>query len=413
MGLAASQARLLSLTARIHDVEFEAQQLQYAKLKLALLEDDVYKKYEEALDAETLTLPGADGSRIKASFDNLCGSGSINSSLGKNHYIFRDKNDDIILPDEIYNGYLDYVQSSKNNDPYEFAMYMMGIDINDESCSNTVNDMMLDESLSVLTDLKEKIYKQIETLFDYSDTYAENPLSHDDEKYPDAFEQFADNLFDALINDNDNELKEQFSDMDTRVNNKKIKDILKELKTSVREYESMLYKKCGGAKKIFEAQGKGDNFDSSTFNYYVRWGQLIQNEGGVDSYGKILGCTYAGDFGNNLETDADFLNQELLYGYITLDVYYDDGKGGITYVPTSNATDTYVYMEKEEKVDSTKVKKAEAERDRKLKEISRIDKNYDLNLNRLETERTALTTEYDSVKKVIQDNIDRTFKIFS
>ena len=48
-----------------------------------------------------------------------------------------------------------------------------------------------------------------------------------------------------------------------------------------------------------------------------------------------------------------------------------------------------------------------------MKEINRIDKNYYLTLNRLETERTALTTEYDSVKKVISDNIERSFGIFS
>ena len=36
-----------------------------------------------------------------------------------------------------------------------------------------------------------------------------------------------------------------------------------------------------------------------------------------------------------------------------------------------------------------------------------------LELSKLETERTALTTEYDSVKKVISDNIERTFGIFS
>ena len=55
MGLAASQARLLALTARIHDVEYQAQQVQNAKLQLAILEDAVYKKYNDALDAQTLT----------------------------------------------------------------------------------------------------------------------------------------------------------------------------------------------------------------------------------------------------------------------------------------------------------------------------------------------------------------------
>ena len=36
-----------------------------------------------------------------------------------------------------------------------------------------------------------------------------------------------------------------------------------------------------------------------------------------------------------------------------------------------------------------------------------------MTLSKLETERNALKTEYDSVKKVVEDNIERTFGIFS
>ena len=56
---------------------------------------------------------------------------------------------------------------------------------------------------------------------------------------------------------------------------------------------------------------------------------------------------------------------------------------------------------------------AEAEYEHKMKQIDKKDQKFDLDLSKLETERTALTTEYDSVKKVIEDNIDRTFGIFS
>ena len=48
-----------------------------------------------------------------------------------------------------------------------------------------------------------------------------------------------------------------------------------------------------------------------------------------------------------------------------------------------------------------------------VKQIDKKDQKFDLDLSKLETERTALTTEYESVKKVIQDNVDRTFGIFS
>ena len=48
-----------------------------------------------------------------------------------------------------------------------------------------------------------------------------------------------------------------------------------------------------------------------------------------------------------------------------------------------------------------------------MKQIDKKDQMFDMDLSKLETERTALTTEYESVKKVIEDNIDRTFGIFS
>ena len=121
MGLAASQARLLMLTARIHDVEYQAQMIQSAKLQLAIQEDEVYRKYNEALDATTLTFTNDQGALIPASFNNLCGEASINNGLNKK-YVFRTGDDDrLIVPSDIYNGYTEY----DGNDPYGFAMYML------------------------------------------------------------------------------------------------------------------------------------------------------------------------------------------------------------------------------------------------------------------------------------------------
>lgn len=51
MGLAASQARLLNLTARMHDIEYKAQNLEAQKLQMANESDQVYSEYEDALNA--------------------------------------------------------------------------------------------------------------------------------------------------------------------------------------------------------------------------------------------------------------------------------------------------------------------------------------------------------------------------
>ena len=45
-----------------------------------------------------------------------------------------------------------------------------------------------------------------------------------------------------------------------------------------------------------------------------------------------------------------------------------------------------------------------------MKDIDAKDSMYDIQLKNIDTEHTALQTEYDSVKSVISKNIDRTFK---
>ncbi len=49
----------------------------------------------------------------------------------------------------------------------------------------------------------------------------------------------------------------------------------------------------------------------------------------------------------------------------------------------------------------------------KTKKLQEQDKQLELKLKRLDTERNALNTEIDAVKKVIQDNTDKSFKTFS
>ena len=66
-----------------------------------------------------------------------------------------------------------------------------------------------------------------------------------------------------------------------------------------------------------------------------------------------------------------------------------------------------------EQTDETAIAKAEAEYEQKTRELENKDKQYDSILKLLDTEHTALQTEYDSVKSVISKNTDRTLKMYS
>lgn len=69
------------------------------------------------------------------------------------------------------------------------------------------------------------------------------------------------------------------------------------------------------------------------------------------------------------------------------------------------STDTNIF-------DTSDDKAAEAEYEAKTTEIATKDKMFDLSLRQIDTEHSALQTEYDSVKKVQDKNIERSFKIF-
>jgi len=126
MGMAASQARLLSLTARLNDVEFEAQSIELAKLKLADTEDAVYQKYLEALDATQITgsiLNGTETSTVFATFNNLAGGweNMILTSAAKGELCYgvvNQKTGNLYVTQDMYDAYQNY----SGDDSDEFAL---------------------------------------------------------------------------------------------------------------------------------------------------------------------------------------------------------------------------------------------------------------------------------------------------
>ena len=49
----------------------------------------------------------------------------------------------------------------------------------------------------------------------------------------------------------------------------------------------------------------------------------------------------------------------------------------------------------------------------KTESIQAKDQSLELKIQQLDTEQNAIATEMDSVKKVIEDNVEKTFKIFA
>ena len=63
--------------------------------------------------------------------------------------------------------------------------------------------------------------------------------------------------------------------------------------------------------------------------------------------------------------------------------------------------------------DEVKIAAAEVKYKNAITEIENQDKKYDQDLKKLDTEHNALQTEYESVKGIIDKNVERSFKAFS
>ena len=387
MGMAASQARLLSITARIHDVEFQAQQIQSRKLQLATLEDEAYRKYNEALDATTLTFRTDSGNVVPATFNNICGKGSINNDMHNSFYVFRTSDtDQLIVPDDIYEAYKKF----DGNDAYAFAMSMMGVNSDELKAAESA---YIQEKYNDDSDIKDplrNIAKQVAK---------ESGMSNDEG-----------NDFATMVVDGNGAT--QIEDLLPTDKEHPHYQGVKELVNKYHEQEkSMRYDiyQSGGSEHIYKnAKGDKAEFNSDEFQYYLRWGMLIEQEVGIEN------CISESFYGDNFGGDKEMLNGMMQSGRMIVDeVEIDKSTGGIKENATTVGGDSRLTYTNTSTIDKSALAKAEAEYEHTMKQIDRKDKRYDMDLNKLETERTALTTEYDSVKKVIQDNIERTFKIFS
>ena len=84
MGLAASQARLLTLTSRLSSIELKQQMIANAKILLANDSEEVSTKYTKALNNQTLLM--ADGTNeVELTYSNLTAAGYSIKNIIKDH----------------------------------------------------------------------------------------------------------------------------------------------------------------------------------------------------------------------------------------------------------------------------------------------------------------------------------------
>ena len=384
MGMAASQARLLTLTSRLHDVEYKAQNVMNQKIALSTQKDELYQEYCDALDATKIQVAymNNDGttSFVDANFSTLCG---YNPNRTKNYSLIDSKTGKVYVTEETENIYNEF----SNSDKYSFAWAMIGMG---RSFSYDDTDL----SLGAYGQGTEIGVGKLQDSIDYGD--GENNLFMTDaERY--AFANHSDKVtaeYDALqeaLEGDDTDLQKEALQTfrDALYNNAEIrKDI----------YEYMRRDKQAPQDPPEYDETFPEDFPLDEFNFYANLFEEIQSKGGCTS---VPPQCESGDNGNS------WFNNMVETGRIIIE-YFDGKDWTQTSVATSTNTNMLVEVQ-----DDANLKKAEAEYEYELDKINDKDTKYDQDLSKLETERSSITTEMDSIKKVRDDNVERTFGIFS
>ena len=414
MGMAASQARLLTITARIHDVEYQAQSIQNAKVQLATQSDQVYDDYLAALEATTLTVTDVDGNVLTANFNTLCG---INKADAVNTYALTDTKGRLIVSEDVYEDYNTFTKYN-SGDAYAFAMYCLGANsignLNDEENDFTENlaeaeakvatnsgstklENYHDSMVSIMETVKYYIEKQFDAESENSAYTAicntiDEAITCEESGWGTGFSSFKSALSSAIQESNGDDT---------------LKEYLENFEDTEEIYRYQLYRLY--SEDIWTAAGADEiDYDEDAFDYYVSIFKQIQACGGCVSISDYDGTS------GDAATDSDWLQSQLQSGKILLStVTTDSSTGEVTLSTTSPSSDSYVSYTTTTSIDKTALAKAEAEYEYALKQIDKKDEQYDRDLSELDTEREALTTQYDSLKTVINDNIERTFGIFS
>ncbi len=384
--MAASQARLLALTARMHDIELKAQRIEAEKVALATQEDAVYEKYCDALDATKIQIGiiGEMGKTqyIDANYSNVC---KYNPENVRQYSLTNNRTGRVIVPQNVKDTYEDF-----GNDKFAFAWAMLGLD-----ASFSWDDPLNGCEIGIGIAQGSYDAEEYDGSFSLYMTESERAVfeAHEDT------DQILRTKYDALVDS-------EGSDMS-----------LKERESLLKEFREYLYSKYGSEifeQMILDKQAPPEDgeilpeFEDTTwgefkgeFEYYSNLWDRIHEAGGCET---IEAEFQSGDEG------TEWFNNMVSSGLISIHMLdTQKSKGWVETTIATSVGNNYLQEVQDEKA----VKKAEVEYEHEMKIINRKDAKFDNELKNLETEETALKTMIDGVKKVKDDNIDRTFGIFS
>ena len=414
MGLSASQGRMLLLTARKNDLEFRAQQISQRRLVLSSQLEQISTEYEEAMSNRVMhiKLTDASGDTTSSKEYNLTYAALMSGTA------YRANSGDAtqygivpsatagtkgMLDDKVYattnyrlvntDGYI--VVSDVSEIPTEAnsisteKTYSFSLDEDNNQFKIEEKDSVGKGDYVFLTTGKAVLYD------DLSDDEKENNLVKIGGKYQTMsknkdVEGTPKGLTKLTTTKKEGGTRDEYSLASPNAFNSEEKEIKNPIGLKaecVGENQYALYK------NYTDANG---NPVTKLVAHYIVDQSLARDSVGADTGENYLQeCLRNGLYSlqkgtedaNDEDNDGDLVEwRDISWDSATsiYDQYYDDDDAA-----------------------------AKAKYDRLQTQIQNQDKKLELELNNIETQRSAVTTEVESVQKVIDDNVDSTFKTFA
>lgn len=354
MGMAASQARFLGLTARKSNNEYEAQQINQKRLDLASQQEGIVKRYNEKMNNRMffyLRDPDLSTLNKQLTYWDIVNQIDNEENPGMG-YRLTDANGNIIVP----------------NYP--------AVDLTDPEIAAVVNKYNVVEEIKDNTILQENLEKGTWTLKakrtddDGNEHWFEIPF--DEATFIEKMR--AENPKDET----DKEYWRLFNTLAPKVDGK-YQELSYENLTTIKNLEI----------RVYDAEGKIVVPELPEDDKTIVYGQYQ-----VDGY-----CV-----------DPTYLEEKLRQG----EWFIQTPKIGSTgYVEEWNTVPWQGLPNIQDSYNSEDDAAAEAEYEYMTSKFQKQDKMLELRLQQLETEHKAIETELDSVSKVLKDNIENSFKTFA
>lgn len=415
MGMAASQARFLGLTARKNNVEFEGQQINQQRTSLS---NQSANYYNDLLGMSVPVPPSVDDyTKTVYTFEDGALTNQITAMMAQNDGTYtvsylRQWTDDFSVVSAT-TSIVNVSKDANNNDVYKVG-------------AGKLRDMS--DGLNGLEGLTYDNYYQLNgqrleagttqndiTPYTYEENGAIKTVYLKNNKwYSDA--NATTELNEQVLSKTDVKGKYEGDDEYLKtLSNDQIKQLLKEEES----YIELLKNKYGADSEYMVRYVK--NSTTGEYSpYFYKLNDLKKEKANYDDNGNSLSninCYKIGSETKSEEVKAQKkceIEKDSSGRYINITIP-DESGSKITYaLTTSTATDQDAYEDAMNQYEYEKYEYDQAieEINAKIEIVQSQDKNLELRLKQLDTEHNAVQTEIDAVQKVIEKNTESSFKTF-